>query len=85
MSNEELTEIFLKYLKPENKKRQVDINKLRVLCISELYDKYYKDKNKNCMISAKDAKKIIELIYYKLFLNNYLKNIILLLRYAMGF
>jgi hypothetical protein len=67
MSNEELTEIFLKYLKPENKKRQVDINKLRVLCISELYDKYYKDKNKNCMISAKDAKKIIELIYYKLF------------------
>jgi hypothetical protein len=65
MSNPELTEIFQKYLKPENKKSQIEINKLRVLCISELYDKYYK--NKNCIISKKYTKEIIEFIYEKLF------------------
>jgi hypothetical protein len=67
MSNPELTEIFQKYLKPENKKSQIEINKLRVLCISELYDKYYNNKNKNCIISKKYTKEIIEFIYEKLF------------------
>jgi hypothetical protein len=60
-----LTEIFQKYLEPENIKSQEDINKLRVLCISKLYDKYYN--NKNCMISKKDATDIIKFIYKELF------------------